>query len=239
MRLSINIDHVATLRQARRGKEPDVLSAALEAIRAGADGITFHLREDRRHIQDSDVYLFKKELNVPLNFEGAMSEEIIKIVLDIAPYQMTIVPEKREELTTEGGLDVIKNKEKLLKYIPLLKEKNIRVSLFVEPDKEQIESAKEFGADAIEIHTGNYANLEGPEKEKELMKIREMAKLAKNLDLIVNAGHGLNYENTYEIVKIKEIEELSIGHSIISRAVFVGIFTAVKEMLSIVKNKKV
>ncbi|HOJ50053.1 MAG TPA: pyridoxine 5'-phosphate synthase [Spirochaetota bacterium] len=239
MKLSVNIDHVATLRQARKGKDPDLLQAAFEVVKAGADGITFHLREDRRHIQDEDVYILKKEIKKPLNFECALNEEIINIVLNIVPEWATIVPERREELTTEGGLDVIGLKDKIMKYLSPLKDKGIKVSLFVEPEKNQIEAAKEIGADAIEIHTGNYANLIDPfKKEEELNKIKESVAFAKKNGLIIHAGHGLNYENTYDIVNIKDIDELSIGHSIISRAVFVGLYTAVKEMINIVKNKK-
>ncbi|OHD07957.1 MAG: pyridoxine 5'-phosphate synthase [Spirochaetes bacterium GWB1_36_13] len=237
MKLSVNIDHIATLRQARRGIEPDPLEGAFEVLKAGADGITFHLREDRRHIQDKDVYLLKEKIKMPLNFEAALSPEIVDIILEIAPEETTLVPEKREEVTTEGGLDVIASEKRLLNAIPRMKAKNILVSLFVDPDETQIRASKNYGADAIEIHTGHYAALSDPlEIEKEWNHIKDMVLFARDLGLIVNAGHGLNYENTQKIALIKEINELNIGHSIISRSIFTGLHQAVKDMLKIVKG---
>lgn len=237
MNLNVNIDHIATLRQARRENEPDLILGAKEVIKAGADGLTFHLREDRRHIQDKDIYRIKSEIQSNLNFECALYQEIVEIVLEIIPHEVTIVPEKRQEITTEGGLDVIGTKDILLKTIPKFQSKNILVSLFINADKNQIKVAKDIGANAIEIHTGKYAHLNNPaDKQKELELIREMVYYGKELGLIVNAGHGLNYENTLAIATIKEINELNIGHSIISRSIFVGIYQAVKEMLEIVKG---
>lgn len=236
MVLSVNIDHVATLRQARRGLVPDPVVGAKEALRAGADGITFHLREDRRHIQDEDVYKMKEEIKAPLNFEGALYPEIIDIMLDVHPYEVTLVPEKREEVTTEGGLDVIGAKENLIREIPRFKEKGIVVSLFVDPDEEQIKAAREVGADAIEIHTGAYANASGEEQQRLLQQIKEMVAFGKEQGLIVNAGHGLDFQNTSPIANIKEIYELNIGHSIISESIFSGLYQAVKDMVQIVKG---
>lgn len=239
MRLSVNIDHIATLRQARRGFEPDVIQGALEVLEAGADGITFHLREDRRHIQDNDVFLIKEKIQAPLNFEASLAPEIIEIVEKIKPHETTLVPERRQEITTEGGLDVIENKERLLKIIPRLQDKGIVVSLFVDADRRQIEAARKIGADAIEINTGSYSHLKEKEAmQQEAKKIREMVLFARDLGLIVNAGHGLNYQNTHLIAAISEIHELNIGHSIISRSIFVGLKNAVREMLAIIKGEK-
>lgn len=237
MRLSVNIDHIATLRQARRGIDPSPVFGALEALRAGADGITFHLREDRRHIQDSDVHEIKKQIKAPLNFEAGLAPDIIEIILDIEPHETTIVPENRQEITTEGGLNVIANKERLLKVIPRLKAKKIQVSLFVEPSEEQILACKEIGADAIELHTGRYSNLKDPKEiQKEFDAIKKMAELAKKMGFVVHAGHGLDYKNVAAIAQIQAIDELNIGHSIISRSVFNGVYESVREMLKIVKG---
>ncbi len=237
MKLSVNIDHIATLRQARRGIEPDPILGAKEALKAGADGITFHLREDRRHIQDADVYQLKEEINAPLNFEGAISNEIIDIILKIQPNEVTFVPEKREEVTTEGGLNVVKNKNRLISIIPKLQAQNIIVSLFVDPDEKQIKTSKEVGADAIEIHTGKYSHLKTKtDRAVELKLIENMVDFGDSLGLIVNAGHGLNYENSQEIANIKKINEINTGHSIISRSVYTGLYQAVKDMLKIIKG---
>lgn len=234
MILSVNIDHIATLRQARKGVEPCPIAGAKEALKAGADGITFHLREDRRHIQDEDVYNLFKEIDAPLNFEGSLAEDIIKIMIDTKPYECTLVPEKREEVTTEGGLNVLAYKNRLLEVIPRLKAANILVSLFIDPVEEQIKASKEVGADAIELHTGVYSNSNNPQKE--FLILKEMAAFGKVQGLQVNAGHGLNYENTKKITEISDIHELNIGHSIISHSIFNGIHDAVKTMIKIVKG---
>lgn len=236
MKLGINIDHIATLRNARRGEEPDVIQGMKYAIEAGCDSIVCHLRMDRRHIMDEDVYKIKELCTVPMNLEASMEDEIIDIALDIVPDIITIVPEKREELTTEGGLDVKKKLNKLKKIIPMLKDKNITVSLFVHPDKESIDATIESGATSIELHTGIYANAKGAEIEKELQNLKDAAVYAKSKGLFVAAGHGLNYMNTAQIVRIKEIEELNIGHSIISRSIFYGIKQSVLDMKEIISE---
>lgn len=233
-KLGVNIDHVATLRQARRGIEPDPISIIPIVELAGADSITMHLREDRRHIQDRDVFLAKQIIKTSLNLEMSINDQIVKIALDVVPNEVCIVPERREEITTEGGLAIKPIKSRLEEVIKALKSKDVVVSLFIEPDKKEIELAKEVGADYIEIHTGKYANSVGDEQILELNKIRESASFAREIGLGVNAGHGLNYKNTYEIAMIPEIETLNIGHSIISRAVFVGIRQAVIEMKDII-----
>jgi pyridoxine 5-phosphate synthase len=235
-KLNVNIDHVATLRQARLGKEPSVLDAARLVEKAGADGITVHLREDRRHIQDKDVYLLRKIIKTKLNLEMAAVSDIINVALKVKPDWATLVPEKRRELTTEGGLDVIKNKRKLERLVEKFHKEGILVSFFVDPDISEIKAAKDIGADFVEIHTGRYADAKNErEIDKEFKRIKEAVIYAKSLNLGVNAGHGLNYTNIKRVVKIKEIEEFSIGHSIISRAVFVGIYNAVKEMIKLIK----
>lgn len=229
LKLGINIDHIATIRQVRREEEPNVLSAAKEAIAGGADGITIHLREDRRHIQDHDVYEIIQ--SVPrVNLEMAVNEDILKIACDARPHSCCFVPEKREELTTEGGLNVIQSAEKLKPMIEKLTSLNIAVSLFIEPDLNQIKKTKEVGAGYIEIHTGKYANLTGDAQLKELENIKSATKFATELGLKVNAGHGLKYHNVVPIAQIPNMQELNIGHSIISRALFVGLKNAVMEM---------
>ncbi|MFH1714730.1 MAG: pyridoxine 5'-phosphate synthase [Elusimicrobiota bacterium] len=240
VRLGINIDHIATLRQARLGYEPSVIEAALTAERAGADGITIHLREDRRHIQDNDVYEIKKNLKIPLNLEMAVSEEIIKIACDVKPANICLVPEKRAELTTEGGLDVERNKEQLKKIIKKLQNTGSVVSLFINPDKRQITASKEVGAGVVELHTGAYANANNKEKiNEELITLIEAGRYVIESGLVLNAGHGLNYINTAQVAKIKGMHELNIGHSIISRAVFVGLERAIQEMKKIINNKNI
>lgn len=240
IKLGINVDHVATLRQARRGESPDPVSAAVLCELAGCDSIVCHLREDRRHIQESDLFLLKKVIKTKLNMEMALAEEIIEIALKVKPDQVTLVPEKREELTTEGGLDVKKNLERIKTAVEKFKKEQIRVSLFIEPDFEQIDATKETGAEFIEIHTGRYADAQTEEEiNEELNKIIKATEHAISNGLRVNAGHGLDYKNTGPICKIKNIEELNIGYSIIGRAVFVGIGQAVKEMLELIrKNEK-
>ncbi|MGB9767097.1 MAG: pyridoxine 5'-phosphate synthase [Sulfurihydrogenibium sp.] len=241
MRLGVNIDHIATLREARKTFEPDPVKGALIAIQAGADQITLHLREDRRHIQDEDLFRLKCELkdtNVPINLEMAPTLEMKNIALEALPNTVTLVPEKRQEITTEGGLDVVSLKDYLKDYIKELKEAGIKVSLFIDPDLEQVDASLEVGADAIEIHTGEYANSYGKNIEKEIQRIKETAIYAKEKGLKVYAGHGLNYENVVNIAKIKEIEELNIGHSIIANAIFLGLFEAVRKMKEIITKAR-
>ena len=213
------------------GREPDPVSAALISEFAGASGIVVHIREDRRHAQERDLKLLRVTVQTKLNMEMAATKEMVEIAKRVKPDMVTIVPEKREEVTTEGGLDVISNKEQLLKTISSLKKAELFISLFVDPDKEQIESSKEVGADMVEIHTGSYAEtVNEKDKIKELNKIRNSVSDALNLGLRVSAGHGLNYFNVKEIAGIEGIEELNIGHAIISRAVLVGMETAVRDM---------
>ncbi len=231
MRLGINIDHVATIREARGGLEPDPVTAAHIAEFAGAEAIVCHLREDRRHINDRDVRLLRETVKTKLDLEMAATEEIISIALDIIPDLVTLVPEKRQELTTESGLDIIGNRKTLQTAIQRFHKKDIPVSLFLDPVDEYIRLAHEIDADFIEIHTGEYANARTiQEASEQLEKIRHGAELARSLDLGVNAGHGLNYANIKPIARITEIEEVSIGHAIISRAVFTGLERAVRDM---------
>lgn len=237
MRLCINIDHVATLRQARKEIEPDPVLAAGICELAGADGIVCHLREDRRHINDRDLKLLKETVKSHLDMEMAATDEMISIASALKPDLVTLVPEKRQEVTTEGGLDIEANKIKLENAIEELKNSGIKVSVFVEPLPANVDSALEIGADIIEIHTGKYANQKKPKDVLvELEKIRQTALLAKELGLGVNAGHGLNYLNITPIANIDDIDEVSIGHSILARAVFVGLDRAVKEMLEIIRR---
>lgn len=230
IRLCINIDHIATLRQARGGREPDPVLAAGICERAGCDGIVVHLREDRRHIQERDIYLLKDALRTKLNLEMSIAQGVVDIATDLKPDCATLVPEKREELTTEGGLDVLKEKKRIEKVIERLQEKEIKVSLFIDPELEQIKASKEIGADFIELHTGRYAHSKGKEQERELKDLVIAKDKAIELGLKVNAGHGLNYQNVSSVATISGIEELNIGHSIISQAVFVGLEKAVREM---------
>ncbi len=237
MRLCVNIDHVATLRQARGEFEPDPITAALICELAGVDGIVCHLREDRRHINDRDVYLLRELVKTKLDLEMSMDPQIVSIACKVKPDLATLVPERRQELTTEGGLDVVKYFERVKEVVEELHSNKIEVSLFVDPVEKQIEAAAEAGADLIEIHTGFYANTISEEEAKEeLEKIRYAAKLGKRLNLGVNAGHGLNYLNIIPLREIREIDEVSIGHSIIAKAVFVGLENAVKEMIRLVKG---
>ena len=230
IQLGVNIDHVATLREARRGKIPNLAEAALEAIRAGADGITIHLREDRRHIQDRDVFRLTRILTKPLNLEMSLAPGIVRIALKARPAKVCLVPEKRQELTTEGGLDVIQKKKTLQKVVPKLRAKKIEVSLFIDPEIRQVRTAKEVGANAVELHTGSYANAKGSARGRELARLREAALEAHRLGLKVNVGHGLDYENVAAIVRLPFIDEANIGYSIICRSVFVGIREAVSKM---------
>ncbi len=233
-RLGVNVDHVATLRQARGGKEPDPVAAAVIAELAGADGITVHLREDRRHIQDRDVMLLRRTVQTHLNLEMAATDEMVAIALKVQPDYVTLVPEKRQELTTEGGLDVIKNRQALTARIELLRQAGIIVSLFVDPDLEQLKACARVKADFIEIHTGTYCDARGQDQAAELLKLEQAIRAGKRLGLGVNAGHGLNYRNIRPVLALGDVEEFNIGHSIISRAVLVGLDQAVREMADLV-----
>lgn len=230
VKLGVNIDHVATVRQARRGHEPDPVQAAVLAELGGADGITVHLREDRRHINERDVMLLRETINIPLNLEMACSEEIIQIALAVLPETCTLVPEKREELTTEGGLDVIGNYDTVKYTVEKLMNAGIAVSIFIDPDNRQIAKAYETGAKYIELHTGSYAEAQGMQKRGELTKLATAADFALETGFIVNAGHGLNYKNVGEVVTLRGMHEVNIGHSIIARSIFTGLTQAVKDM---------
>ncbi len=235
-KLNVNIDHVATLRQQRLGFYPSVLEAAKIVVAAGADGITMHLREDRRHVQDLDVFEVSRKVRTKLNLEMAVYPEIVGIALKVKPEWSTLVPEKRQELTTEGGLDCVKGAVKIGRAVEKLKKNGIIVSLFIDPDLQQVRQAKFLGADLIELHTGTYADAKtAAAEDREFFKLRDAAGFASILKLGINAGHGLNYTNMARMRKIKEIEEYSIGHSIISRAVFTGLEKAVKEMLKLTR----
>ena len=236
--LGVNIDHIANVRQARRTVEPDPVTMVLLAELGGADGITVHLREDRRHIQDRDLDLLRKTIRSKLNLEIASTHEMVDIALETKPDLVTLVPERREEITTEGGLDIISQSTKLREIICKLKTTGIPVSLFIDPISNQIEVAKEIDSTLIEIHTGNYANATGEKKLSELAKIKEATAYANHLGLRVNAGHGLTYQNVEAISSIKGIEELNIGHTIIARAIAVGLKDAVKEMKALVINPR-
>jgi pyridoxine 5-phosphate synthase len=236
-RLSVNIDHVATLRQARRGRHPDPVAAAVIAELAGADGIIIHLREDRRHIQDRDLELLRKVIQTKLNLEMANTEEIMQIALKVKPDLVTFVPERRAELTTEGGLNVLANRRSLHKNISRLKKAGIPVSLFIDPDALQGRASKRVGAEFIEIHTGKYCDAPDAEsRRKEFQRIARAIQQARRIGLRVNVGHGLDYQNVSPLMAIPGIEECSIGHSIISRAVLVGLDRAVREMKSLIQG---
>jgi pyridoxine 5-phosphate synthase len=239
--LGVNIDHVATLRQARYREtpespnaEPDPVAAALVAEKAGAVGITAHLREDRRHIQDRDIFELRERITTKLNLEMGLSEDIVQIALRVKPHDVCLVPENRQEVTTEGGLDCAGQMDRLRVVVTRLQEAGARVSLFIDPEEHQLRAAAELRAEFVELHTGAYANALGVARERELEKLRQGAQLALALGLRVNAGHGLNYENTAAILALPGLEELNIGHSIISRAVSVGLNQAVREMCRLV-----
>jgi pyridoxine 5-phosphate synthase len=228
--LGVNIDHVATLRQARRVNYPDPIHAALVAEQSGADSITLHLREDRRHIQDRDVVLMRQVLQTRMNLEMALTEEMIRIAGEVKPQDCCLVPESRHEVTTEGGLDVLGQLSRVGDACRTLGASGIRVSLFVDPDASQVEAARRAGAPVVELHTGAYADATGAARAIELERVRSAARLAASLGLTVNAGHGLNYHNVQPIAAIAEIVELNIGHSIVARAVFDGLSKAVRDM---------
>lgn len=232
--LGVNIDHVATLREARGGTEPSVLSAALHAIEAGADAITVHLREDRRHIQDDDVSLLKASIDRRLNLEMAATDEMIGIAQQVKPACCCIVPEKRQELTTEGGLDVLANKSQIGELVTSLDRFGIEVSLFIDPDLRQIECARACGAPIVEIHTGSYANARGAGRDEEFERISRAVQYSLDCGLQANAGHGLDYDNVSTIAAINGVAELNIGHAIVARAVSVGLSQAVKEMKNLI-----
>ncbi len=237
MRLGVNIDHVATIREARKTDEPDPVAAAVLVELAGADGIVCHLREDRRHLQDRDLYLLKEMVRSHLNLEMAATMEMTDIATKVKPDMATIVPEKREEITTEGGLNVVNNFDLIKDTTMKLRESGIIVSLFVDPDLEQIKASAKAGADYIELHTGKYAEAEDAKtQEEELEKIQSMAFAGVKLGLGVSAGHGLTYLNVQGIARLDKIEELNIGHSIISRSVFTGIERAVLDMIDLINN---
>ena len=235
--LNVNIDHFATLREARKGKEPDVLQGALTAVRAGAKGIVCHLREDRRHIQDRDLFVIKENVNAKFDLEMANTKEMINIALKLKPDLVTIVPEKREELTTEGGLNIYNNRASIAELIKIMHDNGIEVSLFLEPNNDHINFAADMEIDMIELHTGNYSNLFGLLGEtEELLKINNSIELLTSLNLQIAVGHGLNYMNISKLAKNKNINEFSIGHSIISRSLFIGIENATKEMINLIEN---
>ncbi|MDR3666584.1 MAG: pyridoxine 5'-phosphate synthase [Ignavibacteriaceae bacterium] len=236
MRFSLNVDHIAVLRNARGEIQPDPVTAALIAEQAGVDGIVVHLREDRRHVNERDVRLLRELITTKLDLEMAATDEIIKIACDVVPELATIVPEKRQELTTEGGISVIDNITKLKSAIKDLHNANVEVSLFIEPDLDQIDAAAEISSDYIEIHTGVFANAISEEEQfDELEKIRLAAKHAKKLGLGVNAGHGLNYQNVKVFRELTDIDEVSIGQAVIARAVFVGLNQAIREMMNLIR----
>ncbi len=235
--LGVNVDHVATLREARRITYPDPVTAAALAELAGAECIVVHLREDRRHIKDRDLQILRETVQTSLNMEMAATAEMVKIASQIRPNVSTLVPESREELTTEGGLDVLKNRERIGQVVKTLKGVGIKISLFIDPVLEQIRASHELGGDAIEIHTGLYCEAKTPhEVDEELKKVMIASKEAHGFGLEVKAGHGLNYFNVSRIADIPEIEELSIGHSIVARAVLVGMERAVREMIALIQR---
>lgn len=239
MKLGVNVDHTATLREARGTSYPSPAIAALLAEHAGCDSIVIHLREDRRHIKEQDADLIKEIVKVPLNLEMSVNKNIVIFAQSLAPYQATLVPENRQELTTEGGLNLIKNYKETGIAVKKLKKAGIKVSLFIDPVKKQIKTAKDLGADIIEINTGRFSETKTTlSSNKEVETIKAAVEFAKKIGFFVAAGHGLNYENVKKIAKIKGIEEFNIGHSIICHSLFVGIVSAVEEMISLIKNQK-
>ena len=238
MRLYVNIDHIATVRQARKTDEPDPVRGAVLAELGGAHGITVHLREDRRHIQDRDVHLLIDTARTGVNLELAAGSDILDLACELRPMQATLVPEKREEVTTEGGLDLEseENREALRVALDMLRGAGVRTSLFINPDPTALQYSAELGVDAVEFHTGEYSNARGDDRGKELFRLAEMARTGRSLGLAIHAGHGLTYENVTPVAAIREIEELNIGHSIVSRAVFVGLERAVREMGDLIRQ---
>ena len=235
--LSVNVDHVATVREARKANEPDPVAAAVLVELAGADGITIHLREDRRHIHDRDLRLMRQMVKTRLNLEMAATEEMVQIALDVRPDKVSLVPEKREEITTEGGLDVVKHQNQLKEVIRKFNHQKIPVSLFIDPEPAQVNCSKAISGDGVEINTGKYSEAKtDSEIEKEFKKIQVAVNDAVKIGMTVNAGHGLTYKNVVKIASIKDIEEFNIGHNIISRAVMVGLDRAVKEMIEAINQ---
>jgi pyridoxine 5-phosphate synthase len=236
IRLGVNIDHIATIRNARGGSHPDPVDGAILAQKCGADGITIHLREDRRHIRDEDLLRLKKHIKLPINLEMAATDEMLKIAIKTKPNAVCIVPEKRQEVTTEGGLDLIKNQQNLERIIKKIRQYKIRVSLFIDADFKQIEMAKKLQADIIEIHTGEFCNLIGVEQNHEFTKIKKCVEYASSLGLECHAGHGLNYQTAKKIAKIPQIYELNIGHFMIGEAIFEGLDKVIKKMRKILEK---
>ncbi len=236
LELGINIDHVATVRQARRTYEPDPVWAAAEAELGGADTITIHLREDRRHINDRDVELLRQTVQSKLNLEMSLAEEIVKIAINARPDQATLVPEKREEITTEGGLDLLREPARASDVVKRLQEQNIFVSAFIDPDEKQVQAAHDMGFEAVELHTGEYANAKDDALIDQLHRLTRAGDLVRERGMRLHAGHGLNYRNVVPVARIPFMAELNIGHSIISRAVFVGLREAVREMKRVMEN---
>jgi pyridoxine 5-phosphate synthase len=228
--LGVNIDHVATIRQARKTYEPDPVWAAVAAELAGADGITVHLREDRRHIQDRDVRVLRESVSIKLNLEMSVAEEIVEIAYQTKPHQATLVPERREEVTTEGGLDVVRHQDAVARSVERLQEAGVFVSLFLDPDPPQIELAARLGAEAVELHTGQYALAAERDRLTHLAALADAGRQIRDLGMRLHAGHGLNYHNVQPIAAMEGMRELNIGHAIVSRAVFVGMESAVREM---------
>jgi pyridoxine 5-phosphate synthase len=236
-KLGVNIDHVATVRQARMTNEPDPVHAAVLAELGGADGITVHLREDRRHIQDRDVRLLRQMIRIRLNLEMAVEPEITNIALEVVPDQVTLVPEKREELTTEGGLDIFGNRDRIQSCVEQCQQAGIEVSLFIDPELAQLEAARELNVEAVELHTGAYADAETTEeRDAQLQRIEQASDSARSLGLTLNMGHGLTYRNVLPIARIDGVHELNIGHSIISHSVMVGMERAVREMKDLINS---
>ncbi len=240
MRLYINLDHVATVRQARRADEPDPVHAADLAEKGGADGITVHLREDRRHIQDRDVRLLMKSVKTVVNFELAVAGEIVDLACELVPFQATLVPERREEVTTEGGLDLSSEARRgsVARALERLEAVDIRTALFIDPDEHTVRASADLGADAIELHTGEYANASGAARAAQLARLQAAAAVGRDLGLAVHAGHGLNYRNVGPVAALADLEELNIGHTIVSRAVLVGMERAVSEMAELVRKAR-
>jgi pyridoxine 5-phosphate synthase len=240
VRLYVNIDHVATVRQARGTDEPDPVRAAVLCELGGADGITLHLREDRRHVQDRDVELLLRTARTPVNLELAAASDVLALAEEWRPYQCTLVPERREEVTTEGGIELHGEAARrwVGEAVARLKEAGIRTSLFIDPDAEAVRASVALGAEAVELHTGEYANTRGVERQEQLARLRRAAALGRSVGLAVHAGHGLTYENVAPVAAIDELEELNIGHSIVSRAVFTGIERATREMAEILRRAR-
>ncbi len=238
LRLGVNIDHVATIRNARGGLHPDPVRAAAEAREAGADGITAHLREDRRHISDHDIRRLRREISLPLNLEMAATGEMLDIAMAHVPNACCIVPEKREEVTTEGGLNVKAQQSHLKAYIEALKGKGIRVSLFIDPSRDQVEAAAKLGADIIELHTGRYCDTQGPERAQELLLLQKASYFGASLGLEIHAGHGLSYETVKPIAAIPEVVELNIGHFLMGEALYCGLQESIREMRALMDQAR-